>query len=214
MKEKLLGRRIATSAALISVSAALSASEASSVQASQPRSPQTVEATDNYIHSAKRINRIHEALTKFAHIVVSQADHGGKWAPFDAYCMPKNINSIDGSGWVSQGFRPNNKDNCDLQHNPQYGGLNMEVDADVGITANGKYNPNDVTGAYTFKLGHCGVSFNYNGSVTGWDTIIGGPKVSAKNDTEIAEAAGDLKGAERIDNLGLACLKNAEATLY
>jgi hypothetical protein len=212
MSEQSMSRKIVSAAAVAGVSLAIGAG-AAEANVAHSASQASVTAAEKYILSAARTTRINKVLSKFAHLVLKQDETSGSWAPFDAFCSPSNPNSNAAEGWTSQGFHPTSEDVCYVQHNPQYGGLDMQVGAEVGITAGGLYNPNNVVGAFTNKIGNCAVTFDYEGKSLGWDTHIGSPKTDVNTDTTVAEFAGDLKDAERIDNTGLACIQRVEATL-
>jgi hypothetical protein len=148
--------------------------------------------------SPKRIARVDAAMRNFGLIVLQEAKIAGSvWGPFDAYCS----NQLDGSsligGWVSQGYKPTAGENCEVQHNPQYGGEHMQVSADVIVGAKGEYTDH-ITG----------VGINNDSCAIDVDATEKVPVVIIDRGPTIKtiDGATTLAQAEAFDNRAIDCL--------
>lgn len=170
-----------------------------------PPAPETLES---YLNSSGRNKRIATAVTKFGKIVLLQSEaKGSAWQPFDAYCSTPSTVGTGKDGWVSQGHKPQSGENCELQHNPQYGGKNMGVNVDIMVGSNGSYDPNRIIGAGVTSLADCSADFTYDGKDLGWTVTYDLKK------PEFSVGAHNLAAAKKIDNEALACLSASAATL-
>lgn len=174
-----------------------------------PTTPTTSEAAPfnsfAYETNPQRNARIVAAVQSFGAIVLEQSKSSGStWGPFDSFCSPGTYmgsNATGSVGWVSQGYKPTAGQNCVVQHNPQYGGENMQVMADVVVGANGVYT--DKIQGVTVNNAHCTTNIMFEGSNLGWEAQIGKGTVSASTDTTEATS---LAQAQAIDAQALACL--------
>lgn len=172
-------------------------------------SPTTTETTPfnifTYQTNSERNAKIVAAIQSFGAVVLEQSKTSGStWAPFDAFCSPgayMGSNSAGSEGWVSQGYKPTEGQNCVVQHNPQYGGENMQVLADVVVGANGVYT-DQIEGGVMVNNSYCFTNIVFGGSNLGWDVEVG-KSLSASTDTSEATS---LTQAQTIDSEALACL--------
>jgi hypothetical protein len=172
-------------------------------------SPTTTEATPfnsaSFQSNPERNARIDRAAQSFGTIVLEQSRKpDSPWGPFDAFCSPGLTfgGSASGrEGWVSQGYKPTAGQNCAVQHNPQYGGEEMQVYADVGVGAGGTYN--DKIEAVGINNSFCTTNIMNDGSKVGWDVEISNATATHIKDTVLATS---LAQAEAIDSQALTCL--------
>jgi hypothetical protein len=181
--------------------------------------PTTTEATpfDSFTFQTnpERNAKIVAAVHSFGAIVLEQfKSSNSAWGPFDAFCSPgKTLGSYASGGtdegWVSQGYKPTAGQNCYIQHNPQYGGKDMQVGADVVVGAGGVYT--NQFEAVSVNNANCTATITNNGSNLGqnlgWE-VQDGKTSSASTDTAKATS---LAQAEAIDNQALACLAATRA---
>ena len=171
--------------------------------------PTTTEATpfDSFTFQTnpERNAKIVATVQSFGAIVLEQSKTSGStWGPFDSFCSPGTYmgsNATGSEGWVSQGYKPTAGQNCVVQHNPQYGGEDMQVMADVVVGANGAYT-NQIEGVDVNNT-DCTTNIMFEGSNLGWDVQVG-KTPSASTDTSEATT---LAQAQAIDSQALACLE-------
>ncbi len=161
------------------------------------------QAALNYEKSARRNHTIAAAVMGFGQKVLEASKNSeNTWAPFDAYCYQTSTGQ---QGWKSQGYVPKPGDTCNVQHNPQYGGEDMQVGADTLVDNEGQYTDN-FSGVFIDKNGCDGFAqANYYVSTHEWSTTYsaeGGEMVSS-------DTAKTPSAIQQVDNFVLNCLNQA-----
>ena len=155
-----------------------------------------------YENNPQRVARIETAVQSLGLIVLNEASKSGSnWGPFDAYCSDTQEGGSSQGGWTSQGYKPIAGEDCEVQHNPQYGGEDAQVSTDVLVGDNGDYTDN-IEGAI-INNPNCSVSVSYSNIDKVPNVNIGTAK-----DLKTVGSAQSLAQAESIDNQAIACLDN------
>ena len=178
---------------------------ATTTEASRPEaSPSTSTSFDGYTYAKdeRRNARIAEAVSNFTGIVLQESSNpNSSWGPFDTFCAPQGSIRFDTSddGWVSHGHVPDAGDFCAVQHNPQYGGEQEQVMANVFVTVGPKL-VNSAVGA-SIKTPECGVMLDYNEDLKSWSA-----ELTTGNAIKSAETASSQTDAQAIDSQVINCL--------
>ena len=154
-----------------------------------------------YESNTKRVADVTSAMENFGQVVLKEfSTAGSTWGPFDAYCSDTLEGGSNKGGWVSQGYKPVTGEDCEIQHNPQYGGENMQIGTDVLVRADGTYGT--VQGAYIDNQ-KCRVTATYSSIEKVPDVGTGTSK-----DLQHVGAAKSLAAAQAIDTQAIACLNS------
>ncbi len=146
-----------------------------------------------------RAAKINRAVHSFGMTVLRESKTpGSAWGPFDTYCFADNDDS-DRQGWTSQGFKPRRGDHCVVQHNPQYGGPNNQVSAEVVMGGNGRYTSSIVSA--NINTGECYTDVEFESIFHLWDATdsLHGKSTSSANSEPQAKA---------IDHKAIHCLNH------
>jgi len=182
------------------------ATRSSSVPTTVAPVPSTTETMPydsfTYENNPQRVARIETAVQNLGLIVLNEASKSrSNWGPFDAYCSDTQEGGSNQGGWVSQGYKPAAGEDCEVQHNPQYGEKNVQVSTDVLVGDNGVYT-NNIEGAF-INNPYCSVSVSYSNINKVPIVTIGTAK-----DLQTVGSAQSLAQAESIDNQAISCLDN------
>lgn len=154
----------------------------------------------DYTRQDERNKHLSETVTNFGAVVLEEYNNpDSTWGPFDAYCAPVGSYRFDASddGWVSHGHKPEQGENCFVQHNPQYGGKQEQVMADVFVAPDGTIS-GETVGAYVFT-DYCRTTLDYSEEYKLWRVDV---------DLKSPDTATSLAAAQALDNQAIACLDN------